>query len=119
MTGIVVGIVPAVRASRGNLSAILHEGGRGVVGGKNRLRTTLVVAQVAGSLMLLVIAGLFTRSLSKAQRTDLGFDPNHVVNLVMDPNEIGYSQAQTRDFYKNLLARVGDASRRRLGFCRQ
>ncbi len=107
VTGIVVGIVPAVRASRGNLSAILHEGGRGVVGGKNRLRTTLVVAQVAGSLMLLVIAGLFTRSLSKAQRTDLGFDPNHVVNLVMDPNEIGYSQAQTRDFYKNLLARVG------------
>lgn len=106
VTGIVVGIVPAVRASRGNLSAILHEGGRGVVGGKNRLRTTLVVAQVAGSLMLLVIAGLFTRSLSKAQRTDLGFDPNHVLNLAMDPNEIGYSQPQTRDFYKSLLARV-------------
>jgi predicted permease len=107
LTGIVVGIVPAVRASRGNLSAILHEGGRGVVGGKNRLRTTLVVAQVAGSLMLLVIAGLFTRSLSKAQRTDLGFDPNHVLNLAMDPNEIGYNRGQTRGFYKNLLARVG------------
>jgi predicted permease len=107
VTGIVVGIVPAVRASRGNLSSILHEGGRGVVGGKNRLRTTLVVAQVAGSLMLLIIAGLFSRSLSKAQRSDLGFDPNHVLNLVMDPNEIGYNQAQTRDFYKSLLARVG------------
>ena len=106
VTGIVVGIVPAIRASRGNLSAILHEGGRGVVGGKNRLRTTLVVAQVAGSLMLLIIAGLFTRSLSKVQRTDLGFNPDHVLNLVMDPNEIGYNQAQTRDFYKNLLARV-------------
>jgi predicted permease len=106
VTGIVVGIVPAVRASRGNLSAILHEGGRGVVGGKNRLRTALVVAQVAGSLMLLVIAGLFTRSLSKVQRTSLGFDPNHVLNMVMDPNEIGYNQAQTRDFYKNLLAQV-------------
>ncbi|MGA7854099.1 MAG: ABC transporter permease [Candidatus Acidiferrales bacterium] len=107
LTGIVVGIVPAVRASRGNLSSILHEGGRGVVGGKNRLRTTLVVAQVAGSLILLVIAGLFTRSLSKAQQTDLGFDPNHVVNFAMDPNEIGYNQAQTRDFYKNLLTQVG------------
>jgi predicted permease len=106
VTGIVVGIVPAVRASRGNLSSVLHEGGRGVVGGKNRLRTTLVVAQVAGSLMLLVIAGLFTRSLSKAQRTDLGFDPNHVLNLAMDPNEIGYNQTQTRDFYKNLLKRA-------------
>ena len=72
LTGIIVGIVPAVRASRGNLSAILHEGGRGVVGGKNRLRSTLVVAQVAGSLMLLIIAGLFTRSLAQAQRTESG-----------------------------------------------
>jgi predicted permease len=106
VTGVVVGIVPAIRASRGNLSAILHEGGRGVVGGKNRLRTTLVVAQVAGSLMLLVIAGLFTRSLSKVQRTDLGFNPDHVLNMAMDPNEIGYNPAQTRDFYKNLLGRV-------------
>jgi putative ABC transport system permease protein len=106
LTGVVVGIIPAIRASRGNLSAILHEGGRGVVGGKNRLRTTLVVAQVAGSLMLLVIAGLFTRSLSKVQRTDLGFNPDHVLNMAMDPNEIGYNQAQTRDFYKNLLGRV-------------
>jgi len=105
-TGIIVGIVPAVRASRGNLSAILHEGGRGVVGGKNRLRSTLVVVQVAGSLMLLIIAGLFTRSLAQAQRTDLGFKPDHVLNLIMDPNEIGYNQAQTRDFYKNLLQRV-------------
>src|SRR5271170_4876152 len=106
LTGIVVGIVPAVRASRGNLSAILHEGGRGVVGGKNRLRSTLVVVQVAGSLMLLIIAGLFTRSLAQAQRTDLGFKPDHVLNLIMDPNEIGYNQAQTRDFYENLLQRV-------------
>ena len=105
-TGIIVGIVPAVRASRGNLSAILHEGGRGVVGGKNRLRSTLVVVQVAGSLMLLIIAGLFTRSLAQAQRTDLGFKPDHVLNLIMDPNEIGYNQAQTRDFYKSLLQRV-------------
>ena len=106
LTGIIVGIVPAVRASRGNLSAILHEGGRGVVGGKNRLRSTLVVVQVAGSLMLLIIAGLFTRSLGQAQRIDLGFKPDHVLNMLMDPNEIGYSQAQTRDFYKNLLQRV-------------
>ncbi len=106
LTGIIVGIIPAVRASRGNLSAILHEGGRGVVGGTNRLRSTLVVVQVAGSLMLLIIAGLFTRSLAQAQRTDLGFRPDHVVNLLMDPNEIGYNQTQTREFYKNLLQRV-------------
>lgn len=106
LTGIIVGIVPAIRASRGNLSQILHEGGRGLVGGRNRLRSTLVVAQVAGSLMLLIVAGLFTRSLGQAQKTDLGFDPNRVVNFVMDPNEIGYKEAQGREFYKDLLARV-------------
>jgi macrolide transport system ATP-binding/permease protein len=105
-TGIIVGIVPAIRASRGNLAQILHEGGRGLVGGRHRVRNALVVAQVAGSLMLLIIAGLFTRSLGEAQRTNLGFDPNHVVNFFMDPNEIGYNEAQGREFYKTLLARV-------------
>jgi putative ABC transport system permease protein len=106
VTGIIVGIVPAVRASGGNLTQILHEGGRGLVGGRHRLRSALVVVQVAGSLMLLIIAGLFTRSLGEAQRTNLGFDPNHVVNFYMDPNEIGYNEAQGLEFYKNLLARV-------------
>jgi predicted permease len=106
LTGIVVGLVPAIRASRENLSAILHAGGRGVVGGKNRLRSTLVVAQVGGSLMLLIIAGLFTRSLGKAQQTNLGFNASHLLNLTMDPNEIGYNDVQYREFYKNLLDRV-------------
>jgi putative ABC transport system permease protein len=106
LTGIIVGIVPAIRASRGNLAQILHEGGRGLVGGRHRVRNALVVAQVAGSLMLLIIAGLFTRSLGEAQKTNLGFDPNHVANFFMDPNEIGYNEAQGRAFYKELLARV-------------
>jgi len=106
LTGIIVGILPAVRISRGNLSSILHEGGRGLVGGKHRLRSGLVVAQVAGSLMLLIIAGLFARSLDKAQRTNLGFDATHVVDLSMDPTEIGYNESQGREFYKNLLDRV-------------
>jgi predicted permease len=106
LTGLIVGIVPAIRASRGNLASILHEGGRGIVGGKHRLRNTLVVVQVGGSLTLLIIAGLFTRSLGRAQRTNLGFDPSHVVNLSMDPSEIGYSEAQGKEFYKTLLDRV-------------
>ncbi len=106
LTGVIVGIMPALRASRGNLSAILHEGGRGVVGGKNRLRSTLVAAQVAGSFVILIVAGLFARSLGKAQQLSLGFDPDHVVNFMMDPVEIGYNQAQTHDFYKNMLERV-------------
>jgi predicted permease len=106
LTGLIVGIVPAIRASRGNLASILHEGGRGVVGGKHRLRNALVLVQVGGSLTLLIIAGLFARSLGRAQRTNLGFDPSHVVNFSMDPSEIGYSERQGKEFYKTLLDRV-------------
>ncbi|HVH85890.1 MAG TPA: ABC transporter permease [Terriglobales bacterium] len=106
ITGIVVGIVPAVRASRGNLNAVLHQSGRGVAGGRTRLRTALVAVQVGGSLVLLIVAGLFTRSLEKAQRTDLGFDPHNVVNFIMDPSELGYKPEQTLQFYRDLLSRV-------------
>lgn len=106
VTGLVVGIVPAVRASRANINDVLHRSGRGVVGGRSRLRNALVMAQVGGSLTLLIIAGLFTRSLGEVQRTNLGFDPSHVVNLTMDPNEIGYTQEQGRAFYKTILERV-------------
>jgi predicted permease len=106
VTGIVVGIVPALRASSGNLSAVLHQTGRGVVGARAPLRTALVVAQVGGSLILLIIAGLFTRSLQTAQRMDLGFDPDHVVNFVMDPSELGFKPEQSLQFYRDVLARV-------------
>lgn len=105
-TGLIVGIVPAIRASRSNLNNVLRQSGRGVVSGRSHLRNALVMAQVGGSLALLIIAGLFTRSLGQVQRTNLGFDPSHVVNLTMDPNEIGYSEEQGREFYRNLLARV-------------
>ncbi|HET7752170.1 MAG TPA: ABC transporter permease [Terriglobales bacterium] len=104
--GVVVGIFPALRAARRDLNQVLHQGGRGLVGGGQKLRSALVVVQVGGSLMLLIIAALFTRSLAQAQRTDLGFDPAHVVNLTMDPQEIGYHGEQTREFYHNLLQRV-------------
>ena len=106
VTGIVVGILPALRASRGSLSTALREGGRGIVGKRARLRSILVAAEVAGSLVLLVIAGLFTRSLAAAQRTDLGFNPSHVLNLTMDPQEIGYNDSQGLRFYRSLLERV-------------
>ena len=105
-TGVLVGIVPALRASRVAPGAVLHEGGRSLTPGRQRLRSTLVVAQVAGSLMLLVVAGLFTRSLERVQHVDLGFDSSHLLNLSMDPHEIGYSDAQGREFYQELLRRA-------------
>jgi predicted permease len=106
LTALLVGIVPALRASRCNLNEILHEGGRTSTAGGYRVRCTLAAAQVGGSLMLLIIAGLFVRSLEKAQHTDLGFDPNHVLNLTIDPHEAGYDEPQTRAFFRMLLDRA-------------
>jgi len=106
LTGLIVGILPALRVSSGQVAEVLHKSGRSVIGGGQRLRSTLVVVQVGGSLMLLIIAGLFMRSLNAAQRTNLGFDPDHVLNVAMDPIEIGYKPPQVREFYKTLLERV-------------
>jgi predicted permease len=106
LAAFMVGVVPAFRASRARPASALHEGGRGVTGGGHRLRNILVVAQVAGSIVLLIVAGLFTRSLKRAQRMDLGFNPARVLNVTMDPHEAGYNEAQGKEFYKCLLLRV-------------
>ena len=102
----IVCLLPAVRISTGNLSNILHEGGRSLTGRGQRTRSILVAVQVAGSAALLIVAGLFIRSLQSAQHADLGFDPTHVLNVALDPGEIGYSQIQGADFYRQLLTRT-------------
>lgn len=102
----IVGIIPALRTSSGNLSNILHEGGRSSTGRKQRMRAALVAAQVGGSLALLIVAGLFVRSLRSAQHADLGFDPKNVLNVALDPGEIGYTQVQGVQFYNEVLVRV-------------
>jgi putative ABC transport system permease protein len=105
-TGMIIGAVPAIRIARGNLSSILHEGGRTVAAGRHRVRSFLVAAQVAGSLMLLIMAGLFARSLQAAQHADLGFRTEGIVNLSLDPTEIGYDETRGLQFLKTVLDRV-------------
>jgi predicted permease len=105
--GVAVGLVPAVRAARTNLSEALHEGGRAVgAAGRHRVRNLLVASQMAGTMVLLVAAGLFVRSLENAQRADLGFDPRNVMNFTMDPAQQGYDEARGRAFYRELEQRV-------------
>jgi putative ABC transport system permease protein len=106
LSGIFVGVVPALRASASNLNDLLHEGGRMVTERRHRLRNTLVVAQIGGSLMLLIVAGLFARSLANVQHADLGFDADHVLNLSMNPNQAGYTEAQGEQLLSSLLDRV-------------
>ena len=104
LAGMVAGIAPAWRATGGDLGATMHASGRGVmVAGGNAFRKGLVIAQVAGSLMLLVVAGLFLRSLLKVQNADLGFDPQRVLNIDLVPGLAGYDQRQSYELVENLL----------------
>jgi predicted permease len=106
-SGIGVGLLPALRASRADLNSVLREGGRGTSGGARQLaRSVLVVAQVAVSLVLLIAAGLFVRSVQSAESIDLGFDPSHVLNATMDVAQQGYDETRGQAFYDELLRRA-------------
>ena len=106
--GIGVGLLPALRSSRADLNSVLREGGRGTSDGtrRQRARSILVVAQVAVSLVLLVAAALFVRSVRNAQSIDLGFDPSHVLNASVDVAQQGYDEARGRAFFDDLLRRA-------------
>jgi predicted permease len=108
ITGILVGVWPAFRASRADVNSALREGGRGDSAGvgRHRIRGLLVVAQVAGSLMLLIVAGLFVRSLEHAEHMDLGFDPDHLLNVMLDVQQIGYDQKRAKTFFRELEGRT-------------
>jgi predicted permease len=108
ITGVIVGAWPAFRVARGGLSAGLQEGSRGSSAGAGRLRvrSILVVAQVACSLMLLVVAARFLRSLDNAQHMALGFEPDNVINVMLDPHQVGYDQTRTTEFYRELERRI-------------
>jgi predicted permease len=108
LTGVLVGLLPAWRASRPNLDQVLHGAGRGTQGqrGRSWLRNGVVVAQIAGSLTLLAVAGLFVRSARNAEQVYLGFDPHHVLNLPMDTQNIGLEKSRSQQFYRDLESRV-------------
>lgn len=107
-TGLAFGLVPAFSASRPRLVPALKEGGDAVVevDGRRRrfsLKDTLVVAQVALSLALLVIGGLFVRSLQRAQAIDVGFDVERLLSAPLEVNLLRYTTKQGRDFYRRVL----------------
>jgi macrolide transport system ATP-binding/permease protein len=107
-TAIFAGLSPALRATGADVNSVLHQGGRADAGGaaRHKVRGDLMAAQVAGSLMLLIVAGLFVRSLYAVENMDLGFDPNRLLNVRLDPSINNYSETQTREFYRSLLTRI-------------
>jgi len=109
LTGIAFGLAPALLSSRANLSNALKEGGRDArsSSGSHRVRSALVVSEVALALMLLVGAGLLIRSFVKLQQVDPGFDPKNVLRVDVGVPRARYATApRVAEFFKQLVDRV-------------
>ena len=107
ITGVAFGLVPAVRASSPELQQSLREGTRGSTGGTGGLRNTLVVAEVALAMILVVGAGLMTRSFVKLLQTDLGFTPSHRLAVNFSVSTARHSTpAEMRQTYREMIEKV-------------
>ncbi len=104
ITGLLFGIAPAIQGTRAELAATLKDQASGVVGGFGhlRFRKGLVVTQVALSLMLLIGAGLFTRSLYNVKNIDVGMRTDHLIQFTIQPSLNGYSQPRMLGLFERL-----------------
>jgi len=108
LTGVIFGILPALRSSGVAPAAVLKEETGSASGTlrKARLASSLVVAQISLSLLLLVCAGLFIRSFRSAQQIDPGFNPHNVLIASYDLFTAGYSDSTGAEFDRQLIAKL-------------
>jgi predicted permease len=108
VTGILFGVAPALKASRPGLVPALKDASAEDEDHQNKfnLKRTLVVAEVALSLVLLLAAGLFVRSLQSAHAIDPGVDVEKLVSAPLSINLLRYTRVQGREFYRQIVERV-------------
>ncbi|MFY9556002.1 MAG: ABC transporter permease [Blastocatellia bacterium] len=108
LSGIIFGLAPAIQSSRLNLNTSLKEGGRSGEGaGKRRIRSALVVTEIALSLVLLIGAGLMIKSFLVLQKVNVGFNPDNLVTMQLSlPSSRYRERPQIISFYQQLLQRV-------------
>jgi predicted permease len=108
VTGVLFGLVPALRSTRPSLAPTLKDQVGAVAGGASgvRLRKALVVAQVTVSMLLLVGAGLFIRSLRNLKLLDLGLKTDNLIAFNVSPTLSGYTPVRAKTFDTQLLERV-------------
>ncbi len=106
LTGVLFGLGPALRASRGELVGALKDGGGWVVTDRARGRRVLVAAQVALTVLLIVGSGLFLRALNDAASIQIGFDPTDVYSLALNGNLSGLEPAEALDMLGELRRRT-------------
>jgi putative ABC transport system permease protein len=102
-SALMFGFMPALQSSRVDLVSVINQDATPRGAARGRLRTGLVVAQVAVSLLLMVGSGLVTRSLDVARRANPGFDADHVTAIAVDVKQNGYDESHGRAFYRQLL----------------
>jgi putative ABC transport system permease protein len=100
------GFVPALRSSRIDLVSVMKDDLAPRGASRGRFRGALVISQVAVSLLLLVGAGLVTRTLDAARHSDFGFEPQNVASVSVDVKPNGYEESRGRVFYQQVLDRV-------------
>jgi predicted permease len=105
-TGLLFGLIPAWRVTRGDMTPALKDQSAASSASRSqaRLRKSMVATQVALTMLLLVGAGLMTRSLWNLRRVDLGLKPEQIVSFAVAPSLSGYDPAKTSDFADQLLA---------------
>jgi predicted permease len=107
LTGMVFGLAPALRATRVDLTPALKDNARNSSSGtRSSLSKALVVVQVALSLVLLIGAGLFTRTLRNLQNLEAGFNRENLVTFGLDPKLNNYPNAQVAQLFQRLLERL-------------
>ncbi len=108
ITGILFGLAPALQSSKADVSTVLKNDSSNSTGfyRKSRLRMSLVVIQVAFSLLLLIGAGLALRMLEKIRPTKLGFTSDNVLVALLDLDEGKYDRVKKQEFYRQLAERV-------------
>jgi putative ABC transport system permease protein len=109
ITGLVFGLAPALQISKPNLAESLKESGRGSGAGasRNRLRSTLVVSEIAMTLVLLVCAGLLIRTVMRLRNVDTGFDSKNILAMNIGLPAVKYPKPENQiAFYKQVTERI-------------
>jgi len=102
LTGLIVGLAPALRAARADIATRLRDGAAASSARRTFMTNSLVVGQLAFSLLLLVGAGLFLRALQRGSRLDPGFTASGVTTSVLNAESWGYDEAKARTFFRRL-----------------
>jgi predicted permease len=108
LTGVLFGLVPAIRVSRTNLNETLKAGGRSGAASvaSNRIRGLLVMSEIGLATVALIGAGLFVRSMQAAQRADLGFDSAHIGFVALNPGQQRYDPPRGQQFYRDAMDKM-------------